>query len=216
MTSRITPLLLFAIFSFAFAPDRANAETKTFALPTVKGARLDWCKNWGRLCGEPAATLFCRENGYQRAVRWTIALGVGRTLVFGDGRLCQGPFCSGFRAITCERVAAARPPALKPGPTFKPLPAPPPVTVQPIKPPVLKPAPPVAVRPITPPALKPAPTPPPAPEQVQRPPVLTPVPIPAIRPKPPLFLPGIQITADGPILIQCRVHRRRCRDRTGF
>ena len=25
------------------------------------------------------------------------------TLVFGDGRLCNGPKCSGFRAITCAR-----------------------------------------------------------------------------------------------------------------
>jgi hypothetical protein len=225
MTSRITPLLLLVTFCFALAPARAEAETRTFALPTVKGVRLDWCKNWARQCGEPAAILFCRENGYQRAVRWTIAPGVGRTLVFGDGRLCQGPLCSGFSAITCERVAAAPPPALQPGPTFKPLPTPvppvivkpgptfkplptppPPVTVRPIKPPVPAPPPPVAVQPITPPAVAPPalkPAPAPAPEQVQRPPALTPVPVPVARPPPPGFLPDIQLTADGPTLIQC-------------
>ena len=45
--------------------------------PVMRGHRLDWCKHAGSECGEPAATLYCREIGYERAIRWSIDPKVG-------------------------------------------------------------------------------------------------------------------------------------------
>ena len=85
----------------------ASAETQQFAAPSVRGVRLDWCAHFGADCGKPAADLFCKEVGFERAARFDIEQNVGArgiaTLVFGDGRMCQGPTCSGFRAITCTK-----------------------------------------------------------------------------------------------------------------
>lgn len=81
------------------------AASKTFVAPEIRGQRLDWCAHFAADCGKPAADLFCKENGFSAASAFSLAPNIGRsgvtTLVFGDGRLCRGPNCSGFRAITC-------------------------------------------------------------------------------------------------------------------
>jgi len=88
----------------------AQIETRTFPSPMVKGLRLDWCKHFGSECGGPAAALFCKEMGYDKAARFVLDQNIGGrgipTLVIGDGRTCKGPTCSGFRAITCEKAKA--------------------------------------------------------------------------------------------------------------
>jgi hypothetical protein len=105
----------------------AHADQR-FAVPKVRGVRLDWCAHFGTDCGKAAADLFCKENGLGAANRFAIDENIGRqgvaTLVFGDGRLCQGPTCSGFRFVTCSKPrTAAAPPTLAPI-TPKLLPAP--------------------------------------------------------------------------------------------
>ncbi len=113
-----------------FAPGLAAAATQTFANPSVKGVRLDWCAHFGTGCGQPAADLFCRQNGFTSAARFAMDPNIGQrgvaTLVFGDGRLCNGPNCSGFRAISCVKpdAIAPQPPARALLP--QPVPAPPP------------------------------------------------------------------------------------------
>ena len=152
----------------------ASAATQTFSSPSVRGVRLDWCAHFGTGCGQPAADLFCRENGFTSAGRFSIDANIGRrgvaTLVFGDGRLCSGPDCSGFRAITCTKVDAA-----VPGPVGPVAPSGPAVTVNPGL--ILKPI----VR--QPPVIRaPPPTRPSRPPVVVRPPTVTAVPTPPPRP----------------------------------
>lgn len=85
----------------------AKDVLQTFNAPHIKGVRLDWCRHWGRQCGAPAAQLFCRQKGFTKTARFLIDQNLGSrgiaTLVFGDGRLCRAPNCSGFRAITCSK-----------------------------------------------------------------------------------------------------------------
>ena len=112
MPARIVSLLVLLIASCSWPVPAGAVETsQSFAAPVIKDFRLDWCRNWGVACGGPAAELFCKEKGFDKATRWSIEPNVGArgipTLVFGDGRLCQGPNCSGFRVIVCARVAAA-------------------------------------------------------------------------------------------------------------
>gem|GEM_PF-4669469 len=54
-----------------------SGRGELFNAPRMRGYRLDWCKHFGRECGAPAATLFCREKGYERAVRWAIEPRIG-------------------------------------------------------------------------------------------------------------------------------------------
>lgn len=111
--------LLILLIGLCGAPSPAAAveTSQSFVAPAIKDVRLDWCRNWGVGCGGPAAELFCREKGFDKATRWSIEPNVGArgipTLVFGDGRLCQAPNCSGFRVIVCARVAAAPSPKLE-------------------------------------------------------------------------------------------------------
>ena len=100
--------LLTAWCCLAFpAPAAAQPETRTFKNPQIRGVRLDWCKHLGRDCGQPAADLFCKEFGFEKAKRFRIARGLGAdripTVVFGDGRLCRSAKCDGFSSITCAR-----------------------------------------------------------------------------------------------------------------
>ena len=112
MLARIISLLIVLIgFCGWLSPASAVETSHSFIAPVIKDFRLDWCRNWGVACGGPAAELFCREKGFDRATRWSIEPNVGArgipTLVFGDGRLCKAPNCSGFRVIVCARLAAA-------------------------------------------------------------------------------------------------------------
>ncbi len=118
MPALFVSLLILLIGLSGLPAPAAGAEvSQTFVAPVIKDVRLDWCRNWGVGCGGPAAELFCREKGFDKATRWSIEQNVGArgipTLVFGDGRLCRAPNCSGFRVIECARVAAAPSPKLE-------------------------------------------------------------------------------------------------------
>lgn len=189
-----------------------QTQTQMFAPPMIRGVVLDWCRHFGRDCGKPAADLFCREQQFDQASSFSIDQSAGErgipTLVFGDGALCQGPQCSGFRQITCTRAVAAQPrvpptiaappppplvrqppAAIVPQPPppvitrpVPPLAPPPPAVVQPARPPpTLLPAPPRPPVVAQPPALAPSPPPP----ALARPPPSVPVPLPHLRPRPP-------------------------------
>ena len=112
-----TAAFLGIVLAIPFAM-RAEAATQTFPNPSARGVRLDWCAHWGRDCGKPAADLFCKDAGFDGAARFTEDPNIGargiKTLVFGDGRLCTGAQCSGFRVITCSKADTAAAPVLRP------------------------------------------------------------------------------------------------------
>jgi hypothetical protein len=93
--------------ALAFLGKPASADVAAFPEPKVKGMRLDWCLYWANDCGKPAASAYCRTQGFEGALRFAIDQNVGSrgvvTVVLGDGRLCAAPTCSGFRSVTCER-----------------------------------------------------------------------------------------------------------------
>lgn len=80
--------------------------TRTFNNPRIGGLLLDWCRRWGRECGGPAATAYCRRRGYRFAVSWRQAVDVGRwtsTRIISSGRVCSANFCDSFQWIRCRR-----------------------------------------------------------------------------------------------------------------
>ena len=117
------------------SPSLAQQRVQDFFNPTIRDFRLDFCRNWGTACGQPAADLFCREMGFERAASWQPSGPVGtQTLVFGDGRLCSGRLCSSFSVIRCSIGQPA------PSPPVIAVPSPPKLDEKPSQPAETKPA----------------------------------------------------------------------------
>lgn len=94
------------ISSLALALLPKPVSEKIFIEPVYKETRLDACLHYGVNCDETVATKFCRFSGFKIAVDWTIDPKIGSagidTINFGDNKICHGPECSGFKAITCS------------------------------------------------------------------------------------------------------------------
>ncbi|HEX9789146.1 MAG TPA: hypothetical protein VGA60_00675, partial [Kiloniellales bacterium] len=68
--------------------------------------RLNYCLRWGADCGEPAATAWCRGQGFAKASDWRVDKNIGAlfpTIVLADKRVCAQFPCDGFEAITCSK-----------------------------------------------------------------------------------------------------------------
>lgn len=72
-----------------------------FFAPKVKGVRIDWCLNWAKDCGKPAADHFCQMQGHAEAASFAKQAGAGPTRVLGTSQLCDDKSCDGFQSITC-------------------------------------------------------------------------------------------------------------------
>lgn len=84
-------------------PDRAKDE-QTYIKPRWQDERLDWCLNWGTDCGKAAADNFCKRRRFTGARDFEPDPNIGRsepTRVSGTNQVCNQPFCTGFKAITC-------------------------------------------------------------------------------------------------------------------
>ena len=97
-----------------------QAAEQTFAKPKAGPFMIDWCLQWGALCGKPAADKFCQTKGYVQSNDFVEAVDIGAstpTIVQGTGQVCSDPTCDGFTYLTC-----VKPDAPPPGPP--PLPPP--------------------------------------------------------------------------------------------
>ena len=60
--------VVFVMSAFGLSTGLAEAETKTFENPMIGANRLDWCVDWGKGCGQEAATAWCKSNAYDHSV----------------------------------------------------------------------------------------------------------------------------------------------------
>jgi hypothetical protein len=87
------------------AAPSSSAGDKVFKRPRYRDDRLDWCFNWGTLCGKPAAVAFCHSRRFEDAAAFSAEV-VGtsaQTRLIGSNQVCNGPKCTAFAAITCTR-----------------------------------------------------------------------------------------------------------------
>jgi hypothetical protein len=82
------------------SPNSATADEIRIDNPVVDGVPIDWCQSWGQRCGWLGAHAFCRDRGYQHAVRYE-TFTPGRTYIAGDDTFCSGPTCTAFLSVTC-------------------------------------------------------------------------------------------------------------------
>jgi hypothetical protein len=70
------------------------------------GVRLDACFVWAERCGEEAATAWCKDQGYTRAIEFPIE-NVGErgvsTKLIGTQQICGEKYCASFAQITCTK-----------------------------------------------------------------------------------------------------------------
>jgi len=89
-----------------------QAAEQTFAKPKAGPFMIDWCLQWGALCGKPAADKFCQTKGYVQSNDFVEAVDIGAstpTIVQGTGQVCSDPTCDGFTYLTCVKPDAPPP-----------------------------------------------------------------------------------------------------------
>lgn len=100
LSSLLKPLILTTVASLALALP-AVAANKSFTNPSVKGKRLDWCKEWGEKCGKPAAQAFCWYQDMGKVMSFSIDKAISLpTRVISSGQICDTG-CDSFKKITC-------------------------------------------------------------------------------------------------------------------
>ena len=86
-----------------------QAADETFTMPTYKGNRLAWCKDWGSSCGKGAANAYCAFLGFGDATDFKVEEDIGRkapTRMIGSNQTCNKPFCDGFKFVSCSRKSS--------------------------------------------------------------------------------------------------------------
>lgn len=82
------------------SPAAAGSATKTFTNPVYGGYPVDFCVQWSKGCGQPAANRYCLGQGLAGAVKFTRRPS-SPTKLQGSGQICSGPKCASFHSITC-------------------------------------------------------------------------------------------------------------------
>lgn len=88
----------------ATLPPPPQAQGTPFAVPMLRGERVDWCATWGTDCGQGGADAFCRSQGLGAATAWA-AEEVARTWVIGSAQICDFGACGALRDVVCAAAA---------------------------------------------------------------------------------------------------------------
>jgi hypothetical protein len=81
----------------------AFCKEQAFMDPTVEGAAVDVCLNWGTNCGKPAADAFCQLQGFAGSSAHAARPNAPPTFVIGDRAVCRESYCARLTSITCVR-----------------------------------------------------------------------------------------------------------------
>jgi hypothetical protein len=95
-------------------PPRLTRQGMLYQFPYIEDSNgqyglLDWCREWGSNCGEPAASAFCQTatgNANSRATNFEKFDNVGRsrhTVIASSRAVCSDPTCDTFTYVTCSQ-----------------------------------------------------------------------------------------------------------------
>lgn len=77
-----------------------------FRKPAVNGVRIHFCYLPGKGCGQQAADFYCKGVGYEKALSYqqsTVLIALKAPQYMGNGQLCEGLECVGFKSIICRK-----------------------------------------------------------------------------------------------------------------
>lgn len=77
------------------------AADKIFNGPKFHNARIDNCLSDAGACGQPAADLFCKGQGFLRAKKYSVADTTAKTVYAGNYAQCKRRQCVPFDRIAC-------------------------------------------------------------------------------------------------------------------
>lgn len=77
-------------------------EGTAFSNPKIDGYALDWCRDWGANCGEPAAKAFCVSKGFAKLLNYAVAFDSPPTKVIGSGQVCNDTGCDRITKVICQ------------------------------------------------------------------------------------------------------------------
>ncbi len=85
------------------SPADAATSARKFFSPDYLGQPVAFCLEGDRGCGKPAASFWCRRNGYDLALSYSRRTpAAGDQLRFIDtGNICTSGTCISFRQIRC-------------------------------------------------------------------------------------------------------------------
>lgn len=82
------------------------ALKQVFFKPKYNGVRLDFCYQGSNGCGKHAADAWCEDEGFDEAIKFQIAQGIGPlkpTIQIGTGQTLIQPLANAFKSITCVK-----------------------------------------------------------------------------------------------------------------
>jgi hypothetical protein len=82
--------------------EEEQVQIKRYNKPLVGKRRLDWCRDWGQNCGQPAADYYCQSEGHTKAAAYEKADNLWKTRLLKSGQKCDGENCAGFAYIDCK------------------------------------------------------------------------------------------------------------------
>ena len=80
---------------------RSSARIVSYSNPRVNGYALDYCREWGKNCGKPAADAFCKSKGHKSATDFKLKKNSPPTWVINDRKACRSSGCDRISKVYC-------------------------------------------------------------------------------------------------------------------
>ena len=82
----------FALFIFVMLLHGSCLADVVINSPQVGGYGLDYCREWAKDCGWPAANAFCQSKGYKEAATFKWVKDNQKTRIINGGQVCDAAF----------------------------------------------------------------------------------------------------------------------------
>lgn len=73
-----------------------------YSHPKVDGYALDVCREWGQNCGKPSADAYCKSQGHNYAMGYTVIHNAPPTKIINGRQLCNTPYCARITWVKCQ------------------------------------------------------------------------------------------------------------------
>ena len=90
-----------------------SCRTQVYKNPRLDRYALDYCREWSKNCGKPAADAYCQSRGHTSAVSFTVQKNKPSTRVIRGRMVCDDPHCDRMASVTCGPKKRPKPPTVR-------------------------------------------------------------------------------------------------------